>query len=192
MSLRPLKILLPFSIAKMSTLDNAKREVEKIANELRDSAEKTRQQVQSSFTSNQGYQYANVIHQLRTGQLVVTLLQVIILYMESDRLWLASFLIPFFLIGVNIFLTGKRWYHQIDGRYDVQQMLSARESGLKVQYGLAVFGGFLLALAVHFVAPIMPSGLSSLLFNLSDYLAIVTSGATAGVEVYEGLKSKRS
>jgi hypothetical protein len=176
-----------------TTLDRAKHEAERIANEMRTSAEKVRQGVESKMAAhrNSDYSFGSIVHQLRTAQLVAMALQSLMLYMEADLIGITGFLLPFIVISVNFYFVGTRWYHQIDGRYDIQQLVSVKDPALKARYGFALFGGFLLALLAHFLATPIPSGVSSLLFNLSNYVSIVTSAAYAGIEAYEGLKNKQ-
>ena len=112
------------------------------------------------------------------------------LFMEADRIGLVGFLVPFVLIAGNLFLSGKRWYHQIDGRYDAQQLVQVSDPSVKAQYGLALLGGFLLSLLAHVFTPIIPSSMASLIYHLSDYTSIATSFVIAGWEIFEGLKNK--
>ena len=99
--------------------------------------------------------FGTTVHQLRIAQLVTLGLQVCILmlqiyllminfqaitlFMESDRIGLIGFFIPFIVIVGNLFLSGKRWYNEIDGRYDAQQLVNVADPALKAQYALGMF-----------------------------------------------------
>ncbi|KAH7728605.1 Protein R05D7.1 [Aphelenchoides avenae] len=174
-----------------TTLDRAKQEAERIANEMRSNAEKVRQNVETKINAHRGgdYAFGNIVSQLRLGHLIAMGIQVLILYSEEDRIGLSGFLLPFILIAVNVYFVGRRWHYQVDGRYDIQQLMAVKDPKVKAQYAFALFGGFVLSLLAHFLSSPM-AGVSSLLYNLSDFAAIVVSAGAAGVECYEGMKGK--
>jgi len=176
-------------------MDKAKEEAKRIAGEMRDGAEKLRQDVSARLPSaaelrNQSYDYGKVIHQLRTAHLVVLAIQTVVLYMESDRVsygFMATVL-PFVFLVANVYVVGVRWYKQVDGRHDFQQLTGNAAPAVKFQYGLGLFGGVVLAILVHFVSPTINTILASMLYGLFNYLSILVGGACSAVEVYEGVK----
>uniref|UniRef100_A0A914CF26 DUF4395 domain-containing protein n=1 Tax=Acrobeloides nanus TaxID=290746 RepID=A0A914CF26_9BILA len=164
-----------------------------ISNDLKDQADKTQQKLQNLFNQNKQLSNAEIVQHLRLGQVIANFLLAFVLLSASDRLGLLSILPPFILNALNIFLTGKRWYHQVDGRYDVQTMVNSRDFGEKAKHGLVVFAGLLLALLVHFMSPKTSSGfVMSGLFSLADFLAILLGGICTGYEVFEGLKIEKN
>uniref|UniRef100_A0A1I7Z9P3 DUF3796 domain-containing protein n=1 Tax=Steinernema glaseri TaxID=37863 RepID=A0A1I7Z9P3_9BILA len=146
----------------------------------------------SSRIVSGGYHYGTVTYQLRAAQLVANAIGAVCLYSEADRMGLGNFLFPVIFLLAEMLIVGKRWYHSIDGRFDFKQMLSVADSGMKIQYAINVFGGFLLALIVHGMTAEIPSALSALGFHLTDYLAIVASFASLALDIFEGMKQKLS
>ncbi|KAK0429475.1 hypothetical protein QR680_011397 [Steinernema hermaphroditum] len=169
--------------------DNASaKEVQNLKNETHS----IRSDSTSSRIVSGGYHYGTVTHQLRTAQLVANGIGAVCLYSEADRMGLGNFLLPVVFLLAQILVVGKRWYHSIDGRFDFKQMLSVADSRMKVQYAINVFGGFVLALMVHWMTAEIPSALSSLGFHLTDYLAIVASFASLALDIFEGTRQKLS
>ncbi|KAH7728677.1 Protein R05D7.1 [Aphelenchoides avenae] len=134
------------------------------------------------------YTFGNVVNQLRSTQLFALVFQLLILFMEKEHYGFSGFAIPGFFICINFGFAFMRWFQQIDGRYDAQQLLSVKSYGLKSQYAFALFSAFLLALLTHFLSPEIESGLSAFLYHLSDYVSIATSGMCMFVEVFEGAR----
>ena len=176
----------------MSKLDNTKAEAERVVNEMRSSADKVRENIATTFNqSGNSYSYSKIIPQLRLGQLVALPIQALALYLEAGRIGLLGFLIPFSLICANFYLTLTKFQQKRDGRSDAQTLVNSKNTQTKTQAGIQVFGGFLLALLVHFVSPrASTSMLGSLVFNLADYLIIVAAFVCVGLDLYEGLKNK--
>lgn len=205
----------------MSTLDRAKSEAERLANEMRSSADKMRQSkrtilktivslfldVETSFNQSGGkaYSYTTLTQQLRLGQLIALPLQALALYLEADRIGLLGFLIPFSLICANAYLTFMKWQKHVDGRSEAQTLVNSRNTQARTHAGirkfyamfwayhlfLEVFGGFLLALFVHLIAPKQSTSMfGSLVFNLADYLIIAAAFACVALDLFEGLKNK--
>ncbi|KAI1731093.1 hypothetical protein Ddc_03821 [Ditylenchus destructor] len=181
----------------MSTIDRAKEEAQRIADQMRDGAEKLRQNVAAGIPTSQqlhaeGYNYTKVIHQIRTAHLVVLAIQLVVLYMESDRVnyGLIGFFVPFVLIVGNAYVVGNRWYKQVDGRNDFHRFMENKQIPDKAKIGLGLFGGVVLAVLVHFFSPAIDSTFGSMLYSLFTYLSILSGGAQTAVEVYEGVKTK--
>lgn len=55
---------------------------------------------------------------------------------------------------------------------------------------LEVFSPFVLAVLVHWAAPVIPSSTCSTLFDLSHYLTIAASFVVLGYDSFGGLKKK--
>uniref|UniRef100_A0AC35FVF7 Uncharacterized protein n=1 Tax=Panagrolaimus sp. PS1159 TaxID=55785 RepID=A0AC35FVF7_9BILA len=176
----------------MSQIDRAKEEVERIAAEMRKGAENLSKDVKQKMASQKtiDYSFGNTVNQLRIAQLVTLGLQGVTLFMESDRIGLFGFFLPFIFIIGNLFLSGKRWYNEIDGRYDAQQLVNVSDPALKAQYAIALFGGLVLAIITHFATPTFTSGFASFMYHIADYGAIATSIGCAGLECFEGLRGK--
>uniref|UniRef100_A0A7E4V9T3 ATPase n=2 Tax=Panagrellus redivivus TaxID=6233 RepID=A0A7E4V9T3_PANRE len=176
-----------------TTTERARAQVEKIAEEVRKTgnavAKDLKGQINMSHRSF-NYEFGNTVNSLRISHLVALSLQAVTLFLESDRIGLFNFLIVFTVVALNVFLSGKRWYEQIDGRYDVQQLTSVQDWGLRAQYALALFGAVFLALLAHLVTPIIPAGMASFLYHLSDYGSIALGFTILGVELFEGIRSR--
>uniref|UniRef100_A0A0M3HZA8 ABC transmembrane type-1 domain-containing protein n=1 Tax=Ascaris lumbricoides TaxID=6252 RepID=A0A0M3HZA8_ASCLU len=89
-----------------------------------------------------GFSFPSVVYQLRTAQVVALFLEVCILYMEYDRIGL-YFLIPLAVHLLNIYHTGSRLYYNIDGRYDLKQMLAVKDTNIKAKYAFEIDDLFL-------------------------------------------------
>ncbi|KAI6174890.1 hypothetical protein M3Y97_00971600 [Aphelenchoides bicaudatus] len=176
----------------MSNFDRAKAEAQQIASDMRSSADKMRQNIESTFKQESGpYSYTKITQQLRLGQLIALPLQALALYMEADRVGLLGFLVPFSLIAVNAYLTFTKWQKNIDGRSEAQTLVNSRNTQQRSQAGIQVFGAFILALLVHLVSPrASASMLGSLIFNLADYLIIAAAFCLYGFGLVRRLEEQ--
>ncbi|KAK0427559.1 hypothetical protein QR680_010293 [Steinernema hermaphroditum] len=135
--------------------------------------------------------FPTLMYELRGAELLGCCIQVLVLYMEHEQIGYGNFLLPTIFLGVHIALVFSRWFNEVDGRYDFQQMMSVHsDSSTKADYAFGLYGGFVLALIVHFVAADMHSGLSSFVFRFSDYVAVLSAAFCCAVESFEGAKAK--
>ncbi|KAI6203704.1 hypothetical protein M3Y94_00587300 [Aphelenchoides besseyi] len=177
----------------MSTLERAKNEAGRIADEMRDGAEKARQKVNSQILGQDGaYNYTKITQQVRFVTMLSLPLQILALYTQwGSNLGYVSFLIPVAFIAANALLVFDRWRRQVDGRKDIEVLMSAGHNNQKkIHYGLQSFGPFIFALLVHAAAPAIPSSFSALAFNLCDYLTMITTAICLFLDCFEGLKNK--
>uniref|UniRef100_A0A0M3HZA7 Membrane spanning protein n=1 Tax=Ascaris lumbricoides TaxID=6252 RepID=A0A0M3HZA7_ASCLU len=127
--------------------------------------------------------YPRIAHNMRAAQLIAVIIQITILYSESERLGM-SFLFPTILHAINLYHIGYRWYYCIDGRHDFKQLLSLNDFNYKLPYIFDVFGGILLALVAH-VMLYIPG-----LYRICSYVSIACAGVTIAVELLEAILSK--
>uniref|UniRef100_A0A915ADH0 DUF7087 domain-containing protein n=1 Tax=Parascaris univalens TaxID=6257 RepID=A0A915ADH0_PARUN len=80
--------------------------------------------------------YPRIAYNMRAAQLITVIIQITILYSESERLGV-SFLFPTALHVINLHHIGYRWYYCIDGRHSFKQLLSLNDFNYKLPY---IFG----------------------------------------------------
>ncbi|EYB99838.1 hypothetical protein Y032_0119g797 [Ancylostoma ceylanicum] len=71
----------------------------------------------------------------RGVQVLCCIVQLLMIYSESGSLSMFWFLLYSILCGYNLFHLSKRWYYNIDGRYDLKQFVRESEPTVRVQYG---------------------------------------------------------
>lgn len=145
----------------------------------------TREPRHLSFGSN----FPTIIYQLRSLQLIALLVQICILYMESDRMGLALAL-PLAIHILNFYHTGKRLYMNIDGRFDLRQIFGVRNLLLKARYAYAVFGSLFYAILAHFVTGEIPSTVSAVLYTVSKFTSFGGSAAVVAAEIFETVMNR--
>uniref|UniRef100_A0A0N5A9R8 Pecanex-like protein n=1 Tax=Syphacia muris TaxID=451379 RepID=A0A0N5A9R8_9BILA len=131
-----------------------------------------------------GSSFPTVIYQLRSLQLISVIVQMCVLYMESDRMGFTA-LLPFLLNILNFYHVGKRLYQNIDGRFDLQQIFRVTSYLLKMRYCYEVFGGLFFSTLAFFTIGEIPSTLSSLLYTISKTTTLLASLVVFIAEVYE-------
>uniref|UniRef100_A0A1I8AB00 DUF2723 domain-containing protein n=1 Tax=Steinernema glaseri TaxID=37863 RepID=A0A1I8AB00_9BILA len=125
-----------------------------------------------------------LMYQLRAAELVAC-------FFQMSHIGFGYFLLPTIFLSLEVTIVFSRWFNEIDGRYDFQQMTSERKDGYtKAQYACNLYGSVVLAVLVHCIAVDMESGLSAFVFGFADYVAILSAAFCAAVESFEGAKAK--
>lgn len=172
----------------MDTLDKAKEEAERLADQMKKSAEQIHQEVKERL--NNPDPYNRVIHQLRTGHMVALGVEVFTLYLAWRQVSFFFILLPILLASGALWIVGQRWYQQADGRADFNKLLSADNPAVKARHGLFLLGGFVLSLLSQWTAPSLASTVTGLIFSLSSHAAVLVGAVCTAIEVYEGVKLK--
>ncbi|KAI6170500.1 hypothetical protein M3Y97_01146600 [Aphelenchoides bicaudatus] len=134
--------------------------------------------------------YAPIVQKLRIMQAASLAMTGLCLYSEADRIGLVAFLIPFSFVFAHIYVVAARWYLQIDGRYDFEEVFQSHSIEAKIHYAVQVFSPLVLGMLVHAFTPYIPSSLNATFFDLSHYLAIVAAFIVLALDSYGGLKKK--
>ncbi|CAD6198871.1 unnamed protein product [Caenorhabditis auriculariae] len=130
------------------------------------------------------YDFAGLINNTRLIQLICAILQIFLVYTESGSLSLFTFLTYSVIIGFLAVHLFRRWYYNIDGRYDVRQMLRESETSLRVQYAVALFAPLLLGLLTWWLV-VLNNGLVHVLFFFSCFAQILAAVVQLFFEFYE-------
>ncbi|KHJ84974.1 hypothetical protein OESDEN_15306 [Oesophagostomum dentatum] len=85
------------------------------------------------------YDLPYIVGMTRGVQIVCCIVQLLMIYSESASLSLFWFLLYSVVCAYNLFHLSKRWYYNIDGRYDLKQFVSQSEPTVRVQYGAGMF-----------------------------------------------------
>lgn len=172
----------------MEAIDRAKEEAERLAEQMKKSAEKIQQEVKDRMNSPDPYN--RVIHQLRTFWLGSLALEVLTLYLAWVDVSFIFIVFPLLMASGALWIVGQRWYVQADGRVDFNKLLSAENPTIKAKAGLYLLGGFLLSVLANWTAPSLSSTINALVFSLSSYLAVMIGAVCVAIEIYEGVKTK--
>ncbi|KAL3085355.1 hypothetical protein niasHS_010424 [Heterodera schachtii] len=171
-----------------STLNAAKNETERLADQLKKSAEQAQKEVRERTLHQDPY--LRLVYQLQTAHLVALGIEVLTLYLgwrDVNFVWL---LLPLLFCAGAIWIVSQRWYHQTDGRSDFNKVLSADKMPVRAKAASCLVGGFVLSLLAQWTAPTMGSTAIGLLFSLSSHAAVLVGAVCSAIELYEGVKLK--
>ncbi|CAD5205973.1 unnamed protein product [Bursaphelenchus okinawaensis] len=184
-------------ISDPDIMDKIQKDIDRAAKDFQREAQNVTNAVNSKLNDMSTYShrtidytYPSVIYQLRSAHLGALFVQAFTLYLWSRTLGLSGFLLPFIFICLNVYLVFRRWYYSIDGRYDFQKFLGVNKPQLKLHYFIALFASAILTLLAHFFGPDLEGGITTFLYNLSNYLSLSCSLCILFVDCYEGYKSK--
>ncbi|EGT37311.1 hypothetical protein CAEBREN_12187 [Caenorhabditis brenneri] len=137
------------------------------------------------------YDFPTIVNHSRAIQVICTICQLILIYTESAALSFVTFVFYSLLVGIHLLHLARRWYYNIDGRYDVRQIIRDNEITLKIQYAVAIFSPLLLGfLSWTFVE--LNNGLVHTLFHLSVIIQVALAVGQLGLEFYEVCMSNKS
>ncbi|EYB90247.1 hypothetical protein Y032_0222g2627 [Ancylostoma ceylanicum] len=128
--------------------------------------------------------YGHVLGQSRAVQLGCLVLKIFLLYANIDYLGTMTFIFTTALCIYNLYVVGRRWANNIDGRFDFRQMLKETNTQLKLSYASEVFSptivGFLVFLMVR-----MPGGGSNFMWTMACCVQIAASLLLLALEFHE-------
>ncbi|KAK5981060.1 hypothetical protein GCK32_012905 [Trichostrongylus colubriformis] len=130
------------------------------------------------------YSYPTLVYNCRSAQLGCVIIQIFVLYSNADYMGTFTFVFTVALCLYNLYVIGKRWYNNIDGRFDMRQMVREPDTQLKVMYAAEVFTpaviGLLVFTMVHF-----PGGGGNFMWTLACCVQITAALILIFAEVYE-------
>ncbi|KAI3410033.1 hypothetical protein GPALN_006397 [Globodera pallida] len=170
------------------TLNNAKTETERLADQMKRSAEKIQKELRDRTLSPDPYM--RLVHQIQTAQLVTLGIEVFTLYLGWRDLSFVRLLVPLLFCISAIWFVAQRWYKEADGRVDFSRMLGTDNQIERAKAAFGLVGCFILSFFAQWTAPTMGSTLFGLLFGLSSHAAVLLGAVCAAVELYEGVKLK--
>ncbi|WKX88451.1 hypothetical protein Q1695_008244 [Nippostrongylus brasiliensis] len=130
------------------------------------------------------YSYGSLVYNSRLTQLVCIVIQIFVLYSHADYIGSGTFILSTALAIYNLYVVGKRWHNNIDGRFDMRQMVRESDAQLKLMYAAEVFTPFLLG-AVIFLMVRLPGGGGNFMWTCSCCVQIVSAFALIIAEFYE-------
>ncbi|PIO76659.1 hypothetical protein TELCIR_01253 [Teladorsagia circumcincta] len=128
------------------------------------------------------YNYPTLVYNCRSAQLGCVIIQIFVLYSNADSLGTFTFVFSTALCLYNLYVIGKRWYNNIDGRFDMRQMVREPDSQLKVLYAAEVFTPAVVGLMVYLMVR-FPGG--NFLWALACCVQITAALILIFAEVYE-------
>ncbi|EYC43199.1 hypothetical protein Y032_0500g2575 [Ancylostoma ceylanicum] len=130
------------------------------------------------------YNFPLIVNQSRTVQLCCLLLQVILTYINVDYMGMLTFIFTMAICLYNLYITGRRMYNNIDGRFDLRQMVRESDTQLKLLYASEVFTPPVLGIIVFLVVR-LPGGMGRFVWTMSCCGQIGASLVLLAVEFYE-------
>ncbi|PIO76735.1 hypothetical protein TELCIR_01190 [Teladorsagia circumcincta] len=106
------------------------------------------------------------------------------IYSESGSLSMFAFLCYSILCGFALFHLSRRWYYNIDGRYDLKQFIRESEPTVRVQYGFAIFTPALMGLLIFTVVELQ-NGFVHSIFRLASIVQLLLALGQLTLEFYE-------
>ncbi|CAI2294809.1 unnamed protein product [Caenorhabditis sp. 36 PRJEB53466] len=144
-----------------------------------------------SQTLQANYDFAALVNNSRAIQVVCTIVQLVLIYTESGALSLFTFLFYSLLVAMHLLHLARRWYYNIDGRYDVRQIIRDNEVTLRIQYAVAIFSPLILGFFTWTFVE-LNNGLVHSLFHLSVMIQVILAAAQLGLEFYEVVMANKS
>ncbi|KAK6024155.1 hypothetical protein OSTOST_10040 [Ostertagia ostertagi] len=89
----------------------------------------------ASGLSLDNYDLPFLVGASRGIQSLCCIIELLMIYSESGSLSMFAFLCYSILCGFALFHLSRRWYYNIDGRYDLKQFIRESEPTVRVQYG---------------------------------------------------------
>ncbi|CAJ0599460.1 unnamed protein product [Cylicocyclus nassatus] len=112
------------------------------------------------------YNFPLLVNQCRTIQLCCLVLQVILTYINVEYMGMMTFIFTMALCLYNLYVTGRRMYNNIDGRFDLRQIIRESDNQLKLLYASEVFTPLVLGILV-FIIVRLPGGMGRFVWTLA-------------------------
>ncbi|XGW19499.1 hypothetical protein V3C99_003391 [Haemonchus contortus] len=138
----------------------------------------------SSSLSLDSYDLPFLVGTSRGFQSLCCVIELLMIYSESGSLSMFAFLSYSIICGFALFHVSRRWYYNLDGRYDLKQFLREKEITVRVQYGLAVFTPTLMALIIYWMIELQ-NGFVHSIFRLASIVQLLLAVGQLALEFYE-------
>ncbi|XGW23983.1 hypothetical protein V3C99_005858, partial [Haemonchus contortus] len=130
------------------------------------------------------FSYANLISNGRAAQLTCVMIQIFVLYSNSDYIGSGTFILATALCLYNFYVLAKRWVNSIDGRFDMRQMVREKDTQLKLMYAAEVFTPFIVGLLVYSMV-MFPGKSGNFMWTCACCVQITAALMLILAEVYE-------
>ncbi|KAK6730972.1 hypothetical protein RB195_007441 [Necator americanus] len=130
------------------------------------------------------YSFPFLVNQCRTVQLLCIIVQIFIIYANVDYMGMVAFILSIALCLYNLYVTGRRMYNNIDGRFDLRQMVRENDNQLRLLYASEVFTPSVLGILTFLIVRI-PSGMGRFTWTLCCCSQITAALLLFAVEFYE-------
>ncbi|WKX91008.1 hypothetical protein Q1695_009673 [Nippostrongylus brasiliensis] len=117
-------------------------------------------------------------------QVACCIVELLMVYSESGTLSMFAFLCYSIMCAFNLFHISRRWYYNIDGRYDLKQFIRENEPTVRVQYGFAIFTPTLMGL-ITFTMIELQNGFVHSIFRLFNVVQLALALSQVALEFYE-------
>ncbi|KAK6731016.1 hypothetical protein RB195_007466 [Necator americanus] len=137
-----------------------------------------------SESSYGGFEFPYIVGTLRAYQFVCCLLQILMIYCESGSIDMISF-IYYNLICITYTLhVFRRWYLNIDGRFDLRQLIREPGNTEKIQYSIALFTPTFLSFLI-FISVRLHNNFIKFFLAITCIVEIILANTLLFLEFYE-------
>ncbi|WKX88453.1 hypothetical protein Q1695_008245 [Nippostrongylus brasiliensis] len=130
------------------------------------------------------YDFPLVVGVSRAIQFLCCIVQILLIYTESGSISMFCFVYYNVLCAMYTIHIFRRWYYNIDGRFDLRQLMREPENTVKIQYSIALFTPMVLS-TLLFVCVENYYGATKVFWFLTCAIEMVLSTALFGLESYE-------
>ncbi|KAE9416396.1 hypothetical protein Angca_000428, partial [Angiostrongylus cantonensis] len=133
-----------------------------------------------------GYDFSYIVGISRATQFSCCLLQLLMIYSESGSIGMFSFIFYNIICVMYTMHIFRRWYYNIDGRFDLNQLIREPEHTVKIQYSIALFTPTVLSILIYFVVH-LHNAVIKFLFTLVSVVEMSLALGLIILEAYEVL-----
>ncbi|KJH53198.1 hypothetical protein DICVIV_00509 [Dictyocaulus viviparus] len=130
------------------------------------------------------YDLPVLVGMARSIQMICCIIEIMMIYSESGSLSMPTFLLYSTICAFNLFHIAKRWYYNIDGRYDLKQFIREREPTVRVQYGMAIFTPTLMGFLTYVIVK-LENGFVNFILKMSNFVQVLMAVGQLALEFYE-------
>ncbi|KAL6733017.1 hypothetical protein Aduo_003712 [Ancylostoma duodenale] len=135
-----------------------------------------------SFYSDYNFPY--IVGTTRALQFSCCVFQILMIYCESGSIDMISFIYYNILCAMYTVHIFRRWYYNIDGRFDLRQLIREPENTVKVQYSIALFTPTVLSVLIY-TSVTLYDGLIKFLWAVTCVAEILLAFGLLIFEAYE-------
>ncbi|CAJ0595234.1 unnamed protein product [Cylicocyclus nassatus] len=133
------------------------------------------------------FNYPTIVYQARGVQFGCIIFQIFLLYANIDYIGTFKFIFCTAVCLYNLYVTARRWFNKIDGRYDFAQMVKESNTQVRLQYAAEVFSPLVLGLLVFLIIT-LPG--YNFFWTLASCVQIAAAMLILALEVQETVMKK--
>ncbi|CAJ0595231.1 unnamed protein product [Cylicocyclus nassatus] len=130
------------------------------------------------------YEFPYIVRTTRALQFGCCLLQILIIYSESGSIGMIPFVYYNTVCAMYTMHVFRRWCLNIDGRFDLRQLLREPENTTKIQYAIALFTPSFLSILIFLSVYIYTPALH-IIWTATCILEIILAVGLISLECYE-------